>query len=31
VKAGGINITVQTTKDGISLNINIPGSFKQQE
>jgi len=28
--SGGIQISVNTTKDGISLTINIPGSFQQQ-
>lgn len=31
VDAGGIQISVQTTKDGMSLTINIPGSFQQQK
>ena len=30
VSAHGIQISVQTTKDGMSLTINIPGSFQQQ-
>jgi hypothetical protein len=30
VNAHGIQISVQTTKDGMSLTINIPGSFQQQ-
>jgi hypothetical protein len=31
VNAGGIQISVNTTKDGMSLTINIPGSFQQQQ
>lgn len=29
VKAGGIQISVQTTREGMSLTINIPGRFQQ--
>jgi hypothetical protein len=30
VNAGGIQISVQTTKQGMSLTINIPVNFRQQ-
>jgi hypothetical protein len=30
VNASGIQISVQTTKEGMRLTINIPGSFQQQ-
>jgi hypothetical protein len=30
VNAGGVQISVQTTKEGMNLTINIPGSFQQQ-
>jgi hypothetical protein len=30
ISAGGIEINVQTTMEGMSLTIKIPGSFQQQ-
>jgi hypothetical protein len=30
INAGGIEINVQTTAEGMSLTIKIPGSFQQQ-